>query len=156
MYWTQLVRRDRLEAGRTFVHGTNRLNIAPGDLSVFVDPPDAALALGFRALDAGDTFDKSFPVWMATLRRRDGNDAIIESVQRVFPQLVDDGSLIHVLLDLYRHAHSLGYRRIWFAAHLFQETLLAPALKQVVQTVGRPIELAPASGLVSIAVDGAR
>jgi len=149
-HWTRFARREELEGGRTFVHGTSRLNIAANDLTAFVDPPDAALAFGFRALDPQDPFEKSFPVWMLTLRRRQGDDAIVESLQRVFAQLVDDGSLVRVLLDVYRHALALGYRRLWFAPGLFQDALLAPALKQIVEAVGKPLELVPTSGMVSI------
>lgn len=156
MYWTRFVRRQDLEAGRTFVHGTSRLNLAPNDLATFVDPPDAALAFGFRALDATDAFDKSFPVWMATLRRRDGKDAIIESLQRVFPQLADEGSLVRLLLDAYEHARSLGFQRMWFAAGLFRDALLAPAMKQLVAATGHPIELVPTTGMVSIAIRPSR
>lgn len=152
MNWTRFVRRDELENQRTFVHGTSRMNLADADLAAFVDPPDAAFALGFRALDPGDPFEKSFPVWMATMRRRDANDAIIETVNRVFVQLVDEASLARVLEELYQRASSLGYRKLWFAAGLFREPLLAPAVKQLVDKVGKPIAVVPTSGLANIAI----
>ena len=152
MYWTRIVRRAELENGRTFVHGTSRLNIAPEDLAAFVDPPDAALVFGFRALDPGDGFDKSFPVWMVTVRRRAGNEAIVESVQRVFAQLADPASMARVLEDVYRHAHSLGYRALWFGAAVFREPLVAPAVKALVEKVKRPITVVPTTGLASIEV----
>jgi hypothetical protein len=150
MYWTTFVRREELEGGRTFVHGTSRLNLTAGDIAAFVEPRDASLAFGFRALDAGDPFEKSFPVWMATLRRRQGDDAIVESLQRVFTQLADEGSLVRVLVELYRHAHALGFARLYLAPGLFQEPLLAPALKKVTEAVGRPVELVATTGLVSL------
>jgi hypothetical protein len=150
MYWTRFVGRDELEHGRTFVHGTSRMNITDADLAAFVDPPDAALVLGFRSLDPGDPFEKSFPVWMATLRRRDEEDAIVESVQRVFVQLVDDESLLRMMRAVYRRAHSLGYRKLWFAAGLFREPLLAPAVKRIVDVVKRPISVVPTTGMASI------
>jgi hypothetical protein len=58
--------------GSVYAHGTTRLNLAQNDLTAFVDPPDAALMFGYRALEVGDPFEKSFVVWMATLRRRAG------------------------------------------------------------------------------------
>ncbi len=156
MNWTRFVQRQQLENGCTFVHGTSRLNIAAADLTMFVDPPDAALVLGFRALEPSDPFEQSFPVWMATMRRRDGDGAIIESLQRVFAQLADEASLASVLLDVYQHAHSLGYRRLWLATSVFREPLLGPALKKVTEAVGKPMELVPTSGLVNIALGPTR
>ncbi len=97
-------RRGDFEGGATLVHGTSRLNIAPADLTAFVDPADAALVCGFQSLAPGDTFDESFPVWMATMRRRAGNDAIMESLQHVFTRLSSDESLVHPVVDAARDA----------------------------------------------------
>lgn len=150
--WTRFVSRSTLEHGRTFVHGSARLNIAEPDLAAFVDPPDAELALGFRALADGDPFERSFPVWMATFRRWEGEDAMMESLQRVFTQLADEGSLAALMVELYRRAGALGYRRLYFSGRMFQEPLLAPAIKQLVDAVGRPIQITPTNRLASIAL----
>lgn len=152
MYWTRFPRRDDLEGGATLVHGASRLNIAPADLTAFVDPADAALAFGFRSLDPDDTFDKSFPVWMATVRRRAGTDAIMESLQRVFTQLANDESLVQLVVDTARHALALGYGRLWFAPALYGEPLLASAMRNVAEIMGALVELVATSGLTSIAL----
>jgi hypothetical protein len=136
--------------GVTFAHGTTRLNLAKNDLEMFVDPPDAALMFGFRALDVTDPFEKSFPVWMATMRRRGGQDAIVESLQRVFTQLADEGSLARLFLDLCGHARSLGYEKIWIVPAASKEPLLAPALKPVTEQLGRPIAIVPTSGMIAL------
>jgi hypothetical protein len=77
MYWAKVLKRSDLVNGVTFAHGTTRLNLQKNDLDMFADPKDAALFFGFRALEANDPFEQSFPVWMATMRRRGGQDAIV-------------------------------------------------------------------------------
>lgn len=150
MYWTRSLKRSDLENGSVFAHGSTRLNLAPGDLTAFVDPVDAALMFGFRALTAGDEFDKSFAVWMATLRRRADNDAIVESMQRIFPALVDDKSLEHLLAGIATHARELGYEKVWMAAALFKEPLLAPALTVTTEALGQPLIVVPTSGMAAL------
>lgn len=44
----------------------------------------------------------------ATMRRRAGSDAIMESLQRVFTQLADEESLVQLVVDTARHALALG------------------------------------------------
>lgn len=147
MAWTRFVARSDLKGGNTFVHGTSRLAIAEEDLAAFVDPQDAVLAFGFRALTPGDPFERSFPVWMACLRRESGNVAVLERLQRVFPQLVDDTSLARLVADLESRAASLGYERITITSAL-REPILAPALK----SVNARVELTPSSGCIRIRV----
>lgn len=146
MSWTRFPRRADLENGVTFVHATSRLNIAPADLAAFVDPPDAAIAFGFRALTAGDPFEKSFPVWMATFRRRGPEDAVLETVQRVFPQLVDEDSLMQLFDDLSRRARELGYRRVVLTPTVLREPLFAPMLKRS----GTVVKVQPTAGVAWI------
>jgi hypothetical protein len=150
MYWTRSVKRGDLESGLTFAHGTTRLNLGKNDLETFVDPPDAALIFGFRALEAGDPFEKSFPVWMATMRRRGGQDAIIESLQRIFAQLVDQTSLDRLLEDTAAHARSLGYEKVWLVPALLKEPLLGPAVKVTVDRLGKPLVVVPTSGMSAL------
>ena len=150
MYWTRAPKRSDLENGCVFAHGSTRLNLAAGDLTAFVDPPDAALMFGFRALADGDGFDKSFAVWMATLRRRAGDDAVVESLQRIFPALVDDKSLDHLLGGIVEHARELGYEKVWFVPALFKEPLLTPALKVTSDALGRPLLVVATSGMAAL------
>lgn len=145
--WTRCATRADLVDGRTFVHGTSRLNLSPEDLAAFVDPPDAVLAFGFRALTPGDPFEKSFPVWMATLRRESAEVAILDRFQRVFSQLADDVSLAHLVVDLRAKAKSLDYRWIAITSAL-REPLLAPALKRA----NVRVEVTPSTGAVRIPV----
>jgi large subunit ribosomal protein L7/L12 len=150
VYWTRTPKRSDLENGTVFAHGSTRLNLAPADLRTFVDPPDAALCFGFRALTAGDDFDKSFAVWMATLRRRGGNDAVVESLQRIFPALVDDKSLEHLLGGIVARARELGYEKVWMVPALFNEPLLAPGLKATTDALRSPLIVVPSSGMAAI------
>src|SRR4051812_16355021 len=113
MYFARRVQRSDLEGGHTFVHGSARLNLSAADLTTFVDPADAALLFGFRALDPNDGFDNSWPVWMATLRRRGGDDAIVETLRRIFPNLVDGPSIATLVRMIVDHARSLGYAKLW-------------------------------------------
>jgi tetratricopeptide (TPR) repeat protein len=136
--WTRFVSRADLKPGNTFLHGTSRLAVAEDDLAAFVDSPGAVLAFGFRALTPGDPFEKSFPVWMACIRRDSVNVALLERLQRLFPQLVDAVSLAHLMADLCEKAASLGYQ--WLAVtSALREPMLAPALK--VANIG--VELTP-------------
>lgn len=150
MYWAKALERKDLQNGNVFAHGSVRMNVAPGDLTTFVEPPDAALMFGFRALEAGDTFEKAFAVWMATLRRRGGNDAVVESLQRIFPALADDKSLEKLLLEIVTHARSLGYEKVWFVPALFQEPLFTPALKVTSDALGQPVAVVPTSGMAAL------
>jgi hypothetical protein len=149
MYWTRRLTRNDLE-GTTFVHGTTRMNLTSADVAAFVDPTDAALMFGFRALDPGDTFENSFPVWMATLNRRAGADAIVTSLQPVFAQLVDADSLAHLVHGLCDHARSAGYKKVWFDAKIPRLALFAPAIKAVTTKTQRPVEIVPSSGMCAL------
>ena len=149
MAWTRAPGRDDLVDGNVFVHGNTRLNLTASDLEAFVDPPDAALVFALRALEPGDGIDDSFPVWMATLRRRgDTPDAIVESIQRVFAQLVDQDSLVHLLTALVDRARGHGYRKLWLTPQLLKEPLMAPAMKALADAAGVPFELVPTSGMI--------
>jgi hypothetical protein len=150
MYWTRFPERNDLEGGHVLAHGMTRLTLAAPDLATFVDPPDAALAFGFRALNPEDTFETSYPVWMATLRRRTNDDAIVESAQPVFTELADEDSLVNLLADTCERARALQYRKVWLAPGLFKEPLFAPALKRIVQSSGRPLEYTPSTGMAAI------
>src|SRR5262245_58098816 len=124
MYWVKTPGPDDLVDGTVFAHGSARLNLSASDIAAFVDPPDAALAFGLRAFEAGDGIDAAFPVWMATMRRRaDGPDAIVESLQRVFPQLVDQGSLAALLAGVFDRAKALGYRKVWLVPGVLAEPM---------------------------------
>lgn len=147
MYWNRSLERSDLENGRTFAHGTTRLNLGEADLAAFVDPPDAALMFGFRGLEPGATFEKSFAVWMATMRRRAGSDAILGSLQRIFPALVDDKSLENLLQGVVETARQMGYERVWLEPSLLKEPLFAPAVKVVVDALGQPLVVVPSSGM---------
>jgi hypothetical protein len=150
MYAARSIARTDLENGRTFAHGTTRLHLASADLTTFVDPADAALLFGFRALTPGDPFEEMFAIWMATLRRRGGDDAVVESLQRIFPNLVDDGSLVELLRGIVKEARRLGYAKVWFVPALFEDPLLVPALKVVSDELGQPIALVPTSGMAAL------
>jgi len=150
MYFTRAPKRGDLEGGRTFAHGVTRLNLSASDLSTFVDPPDAALMFGFKAFEPGDGFDKAFAVWMVTLRRRGGDDAISESLQRIFPQLADEESLVRTLCALVDHSRTLGYQKLWLAPGLFKEPLLGPALKRVAEYTKKPVAVVPTSGMAAL------
>lgn len=150
MYWTRAPQRSDLERGTVFAHGSTRLNLAASDLTAFVDPPDAALVFGFRAMSPDDGFDKSFAVWMATLRRREGNDAVVESLQRIFPALADEKSLEHVLGGIAERARELGYEKVWMVPALAKEPLFAPALKATAEALGRPLVFVPTSGMAAL------
>ena len=113
MYWSRAVTQTDLVEGNVYVHGNHRLNLTASDLATFVEPADASLMFGFRALADGDPFEQSVPVWMATMRRRaDGDDAIVESLQRVYTQLADVGSLAQLMIGLSGHASGLGYKKL--------------------------------------------
>jgi hypothetical protein len=154
VYFARSLKRSDLENGNVFAHGSARLNLAPSDLATFVDPPDAALMFGFRALEAGDPFEKSFPVWMATLRRQKGTEAIVESLQRIFTQLADQPSLERLLMDLCDQARTLGYTKVWLAAGVLKEPLVFPSLKTVVAHLGRPVEMNMTTGMCALALSG--
>ncbi len=49
-YWARRLTRADLVEGSVYAHGTTRLNLAQNDLTAFVDPPDAGLMFGYRAL----------------------------------------------------------------------------------------------------------
>ena len=100
---------------------------------------------GFRALESGGTFESSFAVWMATLQRRGGQDAILESLQRVFPQLVDEESVRRLLQDTAAHARSLGYEKMWLIPGLLNEPLFAAAVKSTADHLGHPLLVVPTS-----------
>jgi hypothetical protein len=150
MYGVRIPRRDDLVDGTVLVHGNARLNLTAADIAAFVDPPDAALVFGLRALPPDTAIDDGFPVWMATLRRRgDTPDAIVETLQRAFPQLVDHESLVHLLTGVADHARSLGYRKLWLAPQLLKEPLMGPAMKQLAERAGVAFELVPTSGMMA-------
>jgi len=150
MYWVKTPGPADLVDGSVFVHGNARLNLTASDIAAFVDAPDAALVFGLRAFEAGDPVDAAFPVWMATLRRRaEGPDAIVESVQRVFPQLVDQGSLAALLEGVFERARALGYRKVWLVPDVLAEPLMPPAMKQVGDRAGKAFELVPTSGMMA-------
>ena len=150
MYFARALKRSDLVNGNVFQHGISRLNLAPDDLTTFVDPPDAALFFGFRSLDEGDPFEASVVVWMATLRRRADKDAIMESLQRVFTQLADQDSLAHLLTEAAAHARQIGYQKLWLVPALFTEPLLAPAVKAVSEQLGRPVMAVPSTGMSAL------
>jgi hypothetical protein len=150
MYWTRFPERKDLEAGNVLAHGMTRLTLSPSDLATFVDQPDAALAFGFRGMNPEDTFENGFPVWMATLRRRAGSDAIIESLQRVFTQRVDEESLFKLLVDTCDRARALEYRKVWLASGVYKDALFGPAVKRFVVNHGRPLEFTPTTGMSAI------
>lgn len=152
MYWTRAVRRADLVDDTVFVHANTRLNLTRDDLATFVDPPDAAMMIGFRALEPGAAFADSFPVWMATMRRRgDGaTEAVVETLQRIFAQLCDRDSLVTLLLGLCDRARAIGYTRLDLAPQLMNEALIPPALKPVSEKLGKPIEVVPTSGLMGL------
>lgn len=150
MYWTRTPKRGDLERGTVFAHGSTRLNLAASDLTAFVDPPDAALVFAFRAMTPGGGFDESFAVWMATMRRRDAKDAVVESLQRIFPALVDDKSLEHLLGGIVERARELGYEKVWMVPALSKEPLFMPALKATSEALGRPVVFVPTSGMAAL------
>jgi hypothetical protein len=150
MYWVATPGPADLVDGNVFAHGTARLNLTASDIDAFVAPSDAALVFALRALEPGDGVDAAFPVWMATLRRRDeGPDAIVESVQRVFPQLVDQGSLAALLTGVFARARALGYRKVWLVPRVLAEPLMPPAMKQVAELDGKAFEVVPTSGMMA-------
>jgi hypothetical protein len=150
MYWARAVQRADLVEDTVFVHGNARLNLTRDDLAAFVDPADAALMIGFRGLDATATFADSFPVWMATMRRRNDTEAVVETLQRIFVQLADAPSLATLLLGLCDRARELGYARLVLVPQLMQESLVPPALKSVAEQLGRSIEVVPTTGLMGL------
>ena len=152
MYWTRAPKRSDLERGIVFAHGSTRLNLAASDLATFVDPPDAALVFAFRAMNEGDSFEQSFAVWMATLRRREGNDAVVGSLQRIFPALADEKSLEHLLAGIAERARELGYEKVWMVPELTKEPLFAPALKVTADALGKPVIVVPTSGMIALEV----
>ena len=152
MYWTHSPKRSDLEGGRVFVQGLARLNLSAFDLRTFVEPADAALVFGFRTLEDNDSVEKGWPVWMATLRRRSGDEAIVECVQRVFTQIADQGSLVELLAGICDRARALGYRKVWFGLGLLKEEMFGPALKQLTDELGCPVELQAGAGLFGLAV----
>lgn len=150
MYFTRAPKRSDLEGGRTFAHGMTRLNLAPADLEMFVDPPDAAMMFGFRALEPGEGFEKSFAIWMVTLRRRGDREAIVESLQRIFPNLCDEESIVKLFCDLVDHARALGYGTIWLTARVLKEPLLIPALKKISEHTKNPVGMMPSTGMCAL------
>lgn len=120
---------------------------------MFVKPIDAALVMGYRATEAGESFEDSFVVWMATLRRRDQTgDAIVECLQRVFAQMADEHSLSELFRYILDQARCIGYGKVWLPPNVFNETLLAPALKPVIHELGHPVHAVPSTGMVTMIV----
>jgi hypothetical protein len=153
MYWTRRITRADLEGGHVLAHGLTRLDIAPADLRMFVDPKDAALLFAFRALQPEDDFQKSIPVWMATLRRAaNGKDAIVESIVRAFTKIADETSLERLLHALVDEARRLGGQKPWFVPGLFGEPLFKPALKRVLETLEQAIIVNPTTGMTALQV----
>jgi hypothetical protein len=149
MYWARRLERKQLVNGNCFAHGISRLNLSATDLTTFVDAPDAALMFGFRALEAGDPFEESVVIWFATLRRRAGNDAIVESLQRVFTQMADEGSLARLLLETAAQAKRFGYEKLWLVPALAKEPLFVPALKVTAKELKQSVQVVPSSGMAA-------
>ncbi len=154
MYWSKPLELSDLQ-GQTFVHGIARLNLSATDIDAFVRPADAALIFGFRALEEGDPFEQSVAVWMATLRRRGGSDAIMESLQRIFTQMADAASMEHLLGTSIEIARGYGYQKLWIAPAVSREPLFAPALAPISKTCG-PVEMVPSSGMIAIPLSATR
>lgn len=152
MYWTRSLERTDLEGGRVYVHGIARMNVSPFDIKTFIEPTDAALVFGFRTLTPEEAVEKGLPVWMVTIRRRMGHDAIVECLQRVFPQIADEGSLVEVLFDACAHARTLGYKRLCFSPALYGEPLFPSALKIVGEKLGAPVKIRVTTGLTSLTI----
>ena len=153
MYWTRSLERADLQDGRVYVHGIARMSLSPFDIKTFIETSDAALVFGFRTLTPEEAVEKGIPVWMATLRRRAGHDAIVECLQRVFPQIADEGSLVEILFDACQHARSLGYKRLCFSPALYGEPMFPSALKRVGEKLARPVKIRSTTGLTSLALE---
>ncbi len=161
MYWARaisvddLIDESHIGGGRhVFAHGISRLNLDVNDVEAFVRPEDAALMFGHRAMEDGGTFEDSFVVWMATMRRRgQSNDAIVECLKRVFAQMADEPSLVELLRGLIEQARGSGYGKVWLARALFDEALLAPALVPIANELGHPVEHVPSSGMTALVID---
>lgn len=153
MYRSHSPKCGDLQGGRVFVHGVARMSLSPADIKTFVEPADAALVFGFRMLTPEEAAEKGIPVWMITLRRRVGRDAIVERLQRVVPQIADEASLDEILFDTCERAKELGYKRLCFSPALYGEPLFPAALKRVADRRGRPVKIRVTTGLTSLALD---
>jgi hypothetical protein len=152
MYRSQCLKRSDLKDGRVYEHGIARMNVSPFDVKTFIEPTDAALVFGFRTLTPEQAVEQGLPVWMVTLRRRAGHDAIVECLQRVFAQIADEASLVEVLVDTGIQARILGYRRLCFSPALYGEPLFPTAVKRVAERLGKPVKVRITTGLTSIAL----
>jgi hypothetical protein len=153
MYWTRSLERTDLQDGRVYVHGIARMSVSAFDIKTFVEPTDAALVFGFRTMTPEEAIEKGIPVWMATLRRRAGHDAIVDRLQRVFSPIADEGSLVEILFDACQHARMLGFKRLCFSPALYGEPMFPAALKIVGQKLGRPVKIRVTTGLTSLALE---
>lgn len=153
MYRSHSPKRNDLKDGRVFEHGIARMNLRPEDVKKFVEPANAAIVFGFRMLTPEEAAEKGVPIWMVTLRKRVGRDAIVETLHRVFPQLTNEDSLVEILADTCERAKELGYRRLCFSPALYGEPLFPPALKRVADRRGRPVKIRVTTGLTSLRLD---
>lgn len=153
MYRSHSPRREDLQDGRVFVHGIARMDLSAAHVKAFIDPANAAIMFGFRMLTPEEAAEKGVPIWMATLRKRVGRDAIVEVLQRVYPQLANEDSLVEILADTCGRAKELGYRRLCFSPALYGEPLFPAALKRVADRRGRPVKIRVTTGLTSLVLD---
>ena len=153
MYRSHSPKREHLQDGRVFVHGIARMDLSAAHVRKFVEPANAAIVFGFRLLTPQEAAEYGVPIWMVTLRKRIGRDAIVECLQRVCPQLANEDSLVEILADTCERAKELRYRRLCFSPALYGEPLFPAALKRVADRRGRPVKIRVTTGLTSLRLD---